>query len=64
VYIETAEKFWTLASEFGALSQVECWEADVKDGHTTDFRKAEGPGGREDRLQLGHLARPGNSRGG
>jgi hypothetical protein len=40
VYIETAEKFWTLASEFGALSQVECWEADVKDGHTTDFRKA------------------------
>lgn len=39
-YIEIAEKFWTLASEFGALSQVECWEVDVKDGHTTDFRRA------------------------
>ena len=39
-YIETAEKFWELANEFGALSQVECWESDVKDGHTTDFRRA------------------------
>ena len=39
-YVETAEKFWELAKEFGALSQVECWEADVKDGHTTDFRRA------------------------
>jgi uncharacterized protein YbaA (DUF1428 family) len=39
-YKETAEKFWELAQEFGALSQVECWEDDVKDGHTTDFRRA------------------------
>ena len=39
-YIDTAEKFWTLAKDFGALNQVECWEADVKDGHTTDFRMA------------------------
>ncbi|NVD46053.1 DUF1428 domain-containing protein [Qipengyuania atrilutea] len=39
-YIDTAEKFWTLAHEFGAISQVECWEVDVKDGHTTDFRMA------------------------
>ncbi|MEE2741819.1 DUF1428 domain-containing protein [Sphingobium abikonense] len=39
-YIDTAEKFWALVKEFGALGQVECWEADVKDGHTTDFRMA------------------------
>ena len=39
-YIEIAEKFWSLVREYGALSQVECWEADVKDGHTTDFRRA------------------------
>ncbi|NTZ41677.1 DUF1428 domain-containing protein [Altererythrobacter sp. SALINAS58] len=39
-YKETAEQFWELVKDFGALSQVECWEADVKDGHTTDFRRA------------------------
>ena len=39
-YREVAEKFWELAREFGAQSQIECWEADVKDGHTTDFRRA------------------------
>lgn len=39
-YTETAEKFWTLVRDYGALSQVECWEVDVKDGHTTDFRRA------------------------
>ncbi|ALE15856.1 hypothetical protein AMC99_00546 [Altererythrobacter epoxidivorans] len=39
-YIDVAEKFWPLAKEFGALSHVECWEADVKDGKTTDFRRA------------------------
>lgn len=39
-YIDTAEKFRALVKEFGALGQVECWEADVKDGHTTDFRMA------------------------
>ncbi|MCR2835084.1 DUF1428 domain-containing protein [Parerythrobacter lacustris] len=44
-YREVAEKFWPIAKDHGALSQVECWEADVKDGTTTDFRmavKAEG----------------------
>ncbi|MBB3033223.1 DUF1428 domain-containing protein [Alteriqipengyuania lutimaris] len=39
-YIDVAKKFWPLAREFGALSQIECWEADVQDGHTTDFRRA------------------------
>ena len=39
-YVELAHKFWTLAKEFGALSQVECWEDDVKDGKTTDLRRA------------------------
>jgi uncharacterized protein YbaA (DUF1428 family) len=39
-YIDVAKKFWPLAKEFGAVSQVECWEADVQDGHTTDFRRA------------------------
>ena len=39
-YIDVAKKFWPIAKEFGALSQVECWEADVRDGHTTDFRRA------------------------
>lgn len=35
-----AEKFWELARDYGALSQIECWEADIKDGKTTDFRMA------------------------
>ncbi|UVI40708.1 DUF1428 domain-containing protein [Qipengyuania spongiae] len=39
-YRETAEKFWDIVKDFGATAQVECWEADVKDGHTTDFRRA------------------------
>lgn len=39
-YIDVAERFWELVKEYGALSQVECWESDVKDGHTTDFRQA------------------------
>ncbi|WP_260482789.1 DUF1428 domain-containing protein [Sphingomicrobium flavum] len=39
-YVDAAGKFWELARDFGALSQVECWEADVKDGNTTDFRRA------------------------
>ena len=39
-YIDVAERFWELVKEYGALSQVECWEDDVKDGHTTDFRRA------------------------
>jgi uncharacterized protein YbaA (DUF1428 family) len=44
-YREVARKFWDIARDYGALSQIECWEADVKDGTTTDFRmavKAEG----------------------
>lgn len=39
-YREVAEKFWPIARDYGALSQIECWEADVKDGTTTDFRMA------------------------
>lgn len=39
-YREVAEKFWPIARDYGALSQIECWEADVKDGTTTDFRTA------------------------
>ena len=39
-YVELAHRFWTLAQEFGALSQVECWEDDISDGKTTDFRRA------------------------
>ncbi len=39
-YKDVAEKFWPLVRDYGALSQTECWEADVKDGHTTDFRRA------------------------
>jgi uncharacterized protein YbaA (DUF1428 family) len=39
-YKDIAEKFWEIARDFGALSQIECWEADVKDGKYTDFRRA------------------------
>ena len=39
-YRETAEKFWPIARDHGALSQVEAWEADVRDGKNTDFRRA------------------------
>jgi uncharacterized protein YbaA (DUF1428 family) len=39
-YREVAEKFWDIAKDYGAKSQVECWEADVPDGETTDFRRA------------------------
>ena len=39
-YRDVAERFWDIVKEYGALSQVECWEADVKDGTTTDFRMA------------------------
>lgn len=39
-YREVARKFWEIAEDYGALSQIECWEADVKDGTTTDFRMA------------------------
>jgi len=39
-YKEVAEKFWLIAKDYGAKSQVECWEIDVPDGTTTDFRRA------------------------
>ena len=39
-YREVAEKFWPIARDYGAMSQIECWEVDVKDGQWTDFRKA------------------------
>lgn len=39
-YTNAAMQFWDIAKDYGALSQVECWEVDVKDGHTTDFRRA------------------------
>ena len=39
-YKEVAEKFWAIARDSGAKSQVECWEVDVPDGKTTDFRRA------------------------
>ncbi len=39
-YRDVAEKFWTIAKDYGARSQVECWEVDVPDGKTTDFRRA------------------------
>lgn len=40
VYITVAEKFWTIAHDYGCIEHVEAWEADVKDGQYTDFRKA------------------------
>lgn len=39
-YREVAEKFWPIAKDYGALSQIEGWEADIKDGERTDFRRA------------------------
>ncbi len=39
-YREVAEKFWEIAKDYGALSQFECWEDDIKDGVHTDFRRA------------------------
>ena len=39
-YRDIAERFWEIAKDYGALTQVETWEADVKDGKHTDFRRA------------------------
>jgi uncharacterized protein YbaA (DUF1428 family) len=39
-YRDVAERFWDIAKDYGALSSIECWERDVKDGQWTDFRKA------------------------
>ena len=39
-YREISERFWEIAKDYGALSHVEAWEADIKDGQWTDVRKA------------------------
>src|SRR5690606_4914786 len=39
-YREIAEGYWPIARDYGALEQVEAWEADVPDGKQTDFRRA------------------------
>jgi uncharacterized protein YbaA (DUF1428 family) len=39
-YREVSEKFWDIASDHGALEQVEAWEADISDGKVTDFRRS------------------------
>ncbi|MEQ1579507.1 MAG: DUF1428 domain-containing protein [Steroidobacteraceae bacterium] len=39
-YRDMAEKFWEIIKDYGALSQIEAWEADIKDGTLTDFRRA------------------------
>ncbi|WP_341711493.1 DUF1428 domain-containing protein [Erythrobacter sp.] len=39
-YRVVAEKFWPIARDYGCTGHVEAWEADVKDGQHTDFRKA------------------------
>ena len=39
-YCEVAEKFWPIARDYGCTAHVEAWEADIKDGQHTDFRRA------------------------
>ncbi|MEZ5680076.1 MAG: DUF1428 domain-containing protein [Erythrobacter sp.] len=39
-YREVAAKFWPIARDYGCTGHFEAWEADVKDGQHTDFRKA------------------------
>jgi len=39
-YKSISEQFWEIAKDYGALNHVEAWEADVKDGKHTDFRRA------------------------
>ena len=39
-YLDVAEKFWPIARDYGCIGHVEAWEADVKDGEHTDFRRA------------------------
>ena len=39
-YLQHARFAGALFREFGATRCVECWGDDVKDGHTTDFRRA------------------------
>ena len=35
-----SEAWWEIARDYGAIEQVETWEADVPDGEVTDFRRA------------------------
>ena len=39
-YHDVAAKFWPIARDYGCTGHFEAWEADIKDGHTTDFRTA------------------------
>lgn len=39
-YQDVAERFWEIIKDYGATSMVESWEAEVKDGEHTDFRRA------------------------
>ena len=38
-YRAVALRFWEMARDAGALSQVEAWEDNVPDGQLTDFRR-------------------------
>ena len=35
-----SEAWWEIAKDYGALEQVENWEANLPDGEQTDFRRA------------------------
>ena len=37
---QMSETWWEIAKDYGAIEQVETWEADVPDGEQTDFRRA------------------------
>ena len=37
---QMSEAWWEIAKDYGAIEQVETWEADVPDGERTDFRRA------------------------
>jgi len=39
-YRGISEQFWEIAKDYGAIEHVEAWEADVKDGKQTVFRRA------------------------
>ena len=39
-YRAVAVRFWEMARDAGALSQVEAWEDNVEDGKLTDFRRS------------------------
>lgn len=39
-YRKIAADFWPIARDYGCIGHYECWEADVKDGQQTDFRRA------------------------